>query len=270
MIEPIHPDRWIEHYAPLVFRTCRRNTSNEDSAWDAFQETFLAYTRRRDDLDLDSDHAPWLHETARRCCLAVVRKERRLPTTGLTGLDAMAPSVDDDQVDSIFLEEAATVLREEIDRMSDEDQNLLGWLYAEGMTHRQIADRLNCPDGSVHARAEQVRNRLRQRMKRRGIAVGVLLLLFLLQGNAEAAHPKTAVALRTLNRPRSLSWQVLTILTLTLLGTTIYADFQWYDVTTGKSEIINDHIDSAGATGCGCHESAETKSDTLTVTRPEP
>jgi RNA polymerase sigma factor (sigma-70 family) len=257
MIEPIHPDRWVEQHVPMIFRTCRRNTPSEDSAWEAFQETFLVFSRRRDDLDHASDYGPWLQETARRCCLAVVRRECRQPITGVADMDSVAPTVNDGQIDAVFLTEATSVLREEIGQLSEEDQFLLRSLYADGMTHRDIASRLNCPAGSVHAKAEEARRRLRKRIERRGIVVGALLLLFLLQGNAEAGWAPSASAPRKLVWLRRIEWRPAVMAGMVIFATFVPAGFYWNVTMATNSRTADTSVEPLSGCGCGSDIASE-------------
>ncbi len=256
MIEPILPDRLVEQHVSVIFRTCRRNTPCDESAWEAFQETFLVFSRRRADLDHQSDFGPWLHETARRCCLAVVRKERRLPATGVADLDSAAPVVDDDQANAACLAEVTNVLREELSRLPQEDQDLLRCLYAEGMTHRDIAGRLNCPAGSVHAKAEEARRRLRKRIERRGIVASALLLLFLLQGKAEAGWAPTASNTRTSPLRRKMEWRSLSMASLGILAIFIPVSLYW-NVTMATDIIATDSHAAVSATAYSCNGATE-------------
>ena len=188
MIEPTDLSDSFRELSRDVFRTCRHHTLSVEAAWDAFQETFLALTRRQDELDFSADLRPWLRETARRCSLAIVRKERRRNTTVLPVDDLDSLPVSSDDIDQIGIQELLTVLCEEVAELSREDRRLLQLLYEEGRSHRDIADHLNCPGGSVHGRVTQVHDRLRRRLKRRGISIGLMLLLFLLNSSAEAAQ----------------------------------------------------------------------------------
>ncbi|MCR9199425.1 MAG: sigma-70 family RNA polymerase sigma factor [Planctomycetaceae bacterium] len=190
MIEPIYPDRWIEQHAGIIFRTCRRITSSEDAAWEAFQETCLAFAKRKDTLDLTSDPERWLKETARRCSRAIVRRDaqRRGRQTDQKVEDITSEGIS--QIDSACLQETVSALHEELEQLSGEDRALLRCLYVDGMSHLNTARQLRCSAGSVHARAERVRGQLRRRMQRRGIAVGMLLLLFLLNEDAHACSPR--------------------------------------------------------------------------------
>lgn len=262
MIEPIHSDRSVQQHVRMVFITCRRNTPSEDSAWEAFQETFLAFSRRRDTLDLDSDYGPWLRETARRCCFAVVRKERRQPITGMEDIGTVAPTVSEDQADAASFSEVKSVLQEEIQQLSVEDQDLLRCLYDEGMTHRDIAEQLKCPSGSVYAKAEDARSRLRKRLERRGVVVGAMLLLFLLQVKAEAGWTPAIVAPRKTTSPPKASWRSVLLATLAILAAIIPAGL-YLPVSLAATSTMADISEESDSqsdshSDCGCEDPAGT------------
>lgn len=233
MIEPIRSDRWIEQYVSDVFSTCRRNTPSDDAAWEAFQETFLAYLRRKNSLDLETDPGPWLKETARRCCLATVRRQNRLLSSGIEDVETELPASKENPTDKVFLAEATTILQEELLQMSEFDRKLLQLIYVEGITHREAAQQLNCRPGSVHGKTADARRQLQQRLKRRGIAAGLLLLLFLLQAQAEAsstspvAPPVSASVKPTRIGLRGFWWQSIAVVAVTLIAATIYGDVRW-------------------------------------------
>lgn len=258
MIEPIHPDHRLQKHVRMVFGTCRRNTSCEDSAWEAFQETFLVFSRRRDGLNHEADYGPWLRETARRCCLAVVRKQHRQPMTGVADMDSVAPTVSSDSIAAAAVSEARSVLQEEIRHLSEEDQDILRCLYAEEMTHRDIADRLRCPAGSVYAKAEEARCRLRKRLERRGIVVGALLLLFLLQAKAEAGWAPTIIAPQPTALPRRFSWASILVASLVIVAALIPAGL-YLPVSFASSLTMADTSDESDShSDCDCDDFAET------------
>src|SRR4051812_3997665 len=59
--------------------------------------------------------------------------------------------------------------------------------YLEGMIHEQAARRLGWPVGTVKVRLVRARGRLRQRLDRRGIALGVDFLLLIARNRAGAS-----------------------------------------------------------------------------------
>ena len=265
MIEPTRRDQWVEQHIPMIIGTCRRNTSSEDLAWEAFQETFLVFSRRRADLDLQSNFGPWLYETARRCSQAVARKERRRPTNGVTDLESVTPTVSDDQSGTTCLAETKSMLREELSQLPQADQELLHCLYSESMSHRDVAHRLKCPAGSVYAKAEDARRRLRKRLERRGIVVGALLLLFLLQAQAEAGSTSTfAIAPKKLT-PQKFQWRSIALISLVFFAVftpmSIYSDVP---LPSSLGALMNPR----NSGGCGCNQAPKTVNQNLAISSP--
>lgn len=219
MIENRLSKEQIEEHAAVVLGACRRHTNSESAAWDACQDTFLAFSYRRNSLDLTRDIRPWLLETARRCSLAVLRNERRVPTNTE---ESTLRSYEFDYVDGIFLKEATDVLREEIAKMPTRERELIQLVFVDCIPHRKAAETLGCPAGSLHSKAEQARNTLRERLERRGISLSLLLLLFLLQGQADASLPRLVAAKQEPNfanreRPQKKIFLLLALMLLTAL-----------------------------------------------------
>jgi polysaccharide biosynthesis/export protein len=50
------------------------------------------------------------------------------------------------------------------------DGEMLEWCYLEGLTHEEAANRLRLPVGTVRSRLARGRDRLRDRLTRRGLA----------------------------------------------------------------------------------------------------
>lgn len=192
MIEPTEFSHTVFQYSNEVYRTCRRHTNSREAAWDAYQDTFLALTRKQNDLDLSTSLGPWLRETARRCSLSVSRDLRRHRHVVLY---AELSECWADTAPDRTLAELTEILAEEITELPDQDQELLSLLYVDALTHSNAAAQLDIPNGSVHARVSQIHKKLRRRMKKRDVALGLFLLLFLLDdagfaGTLRVTKPK--------------------------------------------------------------------------------
>jgi RNA polymerase sigma-70 factor (ECF subfamily) len=69
--------------------------------------------------------------------------------------------------------EIASLVRTEVDHLSQADQLLLRWTYWQGKTYEEVADLLSWPIGTVRSRLARIRDRLRNRLARRGFAPSV-------------------------------------------------------------------------------------------------
>lgn len=243
MIEPVHSDRWVEQQVPVIYRTCMRYCGSADDAWEAFQETFLVFTRKRESLDPTGNTTAWLRETARRCSLSVARK--RIQQTSEAAVRGITDSTDI-PADTEHKELAAT-LCEELQRMNPEDRRLLTMVFVDGMTHREVAAQIKCPAGSLHNRVEKARGDLMQRMRRRGYAAGALLLLFLLNemppaigGTVSYPKPPIAPTKTASERIKLVATSILLVIALALAvrsGASVIAANGTYPSTPGEPRL---------------------------------
>ena len=188
MIKAAELSEFVDTYCSTVYNACRRNTPNVDTAWEAYQETFLVLVRRQDSLDMSEDWSPWLRETARRCSLAVLRKQRtgeNAPIVNDQGQELF--SINSEVADSAELTEMKDILQQELAGLCEADRSLLHMVYVDDKTHREVAEAIDCPAGSVHARVSTAKDRLRARLKRRGVELGAALLMFLFCDFADGA-----------------------------------------------------------------------------------
>jgi RND family efflux transporter MFP subunit len=157
----------VERHGPLVLRVCRAVLRDEHDAQDAFQATFLVLVRKAPSLWVRDSLGPWLHSVAHRAarCSRGNRRRRRsreetFPTID-PGLVAVDPSLPDD---------LAEVLHAEIARLPHRHRDPVILCDLEGLTLEQAARRLGCPVGTVKSRLSRARDRLRDRLSRRGLA----------------------------------------------------------------------------------------------------
>ena len=65
-------------------------------------------------------------------------------------------------------------LHEEIDRLPDRYRDPIVLCYLEGLSTEEAALRIGCPRGTVLSRLSRARDRLRDRLTRRGLAPGLV------------------------------------------------------------------------------------------------
>ena len=194
----------VRRHGPMVLSACRGVLRDGHDADDAFQATFLVLARRASTIR-DRDHlAPWLGRVARR----IARRsrdearrraalERRMAVDDATA----APAA----IDGAGLE-AASLVRAEVDRLPEVDRLLLQLTYWQGKTYEEAAALLSWPIGTVRSRLSRVRERLRGRLARLGLAP-VLAVAGPASpvGEAPAAQPPEALVLQTVRAAARLA-----------------------------------------------------------------
>jgi RNA polymerase sigma factor (sigma-70 family) len=191
----------IRRYGPLVLGVCRRVLHNRHAAEDAFQATFLVLTRKASSLDRAKPLGSWLYTVAYRLALSARANEFRRQHREAEAVQRRLPAKDEASSAS----DLAIALEEELQKLPPRHRLPLVLCYLEGKTNDQAAQALGCPRGSMAARLDQARERLRQCLARRGfVASSTAIAAALATASAQAAVPLPLLA----NTVRAASWFV--------------------------------------------------------------
>ncbi len=144
-------------------RVCRGVLIDPHDTQDAFQATFLVLVKSARTLWVRDSLGPWLHQVAYRTAscarLAAARRRRHERCAAQAAKDVHSEDGD----------ELGRVLHEEIERLPERFRAPLVLCDLEGRTHEQAARHLGWPIGTVKSRQSRGRERLRQRLIRRGL-----------------------------------------------------------------------------------------------------
>jgi HlyD family secretion protein len=155
----------VERHGAMVLRVCRSVLADPHDAQDAFQATFLVLVKKARGLWVRDSLGPWLHQVAYRTAscarLAAARRFRRERCAAESRKEARVEVHDDD---------LSRVLHEEIEQLPERFRAPLVLCDLEGSSHEQAARHLGWPVGTVKSRQARGRERLRDRLRRRGVA----------------------------------------------------------------------------------------------------
>jgi RNA polymerase sigma factor (sigma-70 family) len=178
----------VNRYSPLVWHACCRILRNVQDAEDAFQATFLVLHRKAGSVRWQKSIAGWIYEVSHR----VAKKSRTAGARRIAGAgdDALAtvsaPARDDREADR------RVIVEEEIDRLPESLRVPIVMCYLQGLTNAQAARRIGCVEGTVVSRLARAREKLRRRLKARGVAMvgGAALAGWLAEGVSAAVPAK--------------------------------------------------------------------------------
>lgn len=159
----------VDRHGPLVWGVCRRATSSEPLAEDAFQAVFVILARRAKGLHLRTSLANWLFgvacKVANRAAQREYRRKLRERTAARRPADNSAP-----EADRAGPEWADTlrVLDEELARLSEKYRGPLVACYLQGKTQDEAAAELGWTVFTLRRRLAAARDLLRERLTRRG------------------------------------------------------------------------------------------------------
>ncbi len=160
----------VERHGPMVLRVCRAILRHEHEAEDAFQATFLVLVRKAESLWVRDSLGPWLYRVAYRIAVrakivsgrrkAAERQVAEMASDRFRGGEPSGPG---------------PALYDEIDRLPDRYRIPIVLCDLEGRTYEEAARHVGCPVGTLKSRLARGRQRLRERLVRRGlIPAGVL------------------------------------------------------------------------------------------------
>ncbi len=127
-----------------------------DHGWaaDATQQTFIKAWRSARSYDPNRAFAPWLYAIARRSAIDIYRRENRRKPSGTPEVVVEDPSFS--MVWEVF------EVRLAVDQLSDEEREVIRMSHFEGLTHSEIAERLDIPLGTVKSRSHRAHQNLLQ------------------------------------------------------------------------------------------------------------
>jgi RNA polymerase sigma factor (sigma-70 family) len=177
----------VRRHGPMLLRVCRRVLHSADDAEDVCQAAFLLLAQKATSLRWHESVAGWLFQAAYRLSL----KARATAGRRKRHEARVKPLAPNDPIAELSLRELATVLDEELSRLPERYRAAIILCCLEGKSRDEAAHYLGWKLTVVKDRLEQGRERLRERLERRGMLLGTALTsLWLLDGAAQAGCAK--------------------------------------------------------------------------------
>jgi RNA polymerase sigma factor (sigma-70 family) len=178
----------VWRHGAMVLGVCRRVLRNAADVEDVFQATFLTLVRKAGSIRRSESLAGWLYRVAYRIAVRLRAAQARRARHERTGIDA-APAITDKPPDA----ELWAGLDDEVSRLPEKYRAAVVLCYLQGLSTHEAGRVLGCPQGTVLSRLAWARQRLRNRLVRRGLAP-VAALAVLESSGASAAPPSLVLA----------------------------------------------------------------------------
>ncbi len=195
----------VDKHGPMVLGVCRRRLKDTHAADDAFQATFLILARKAGAVRWQESLGGWLYRVATHVCRkAVARSAKRgavpLPADAEPAAPQPAPP-----------SELSGVLDDELKALPPTYRDPIILCHLQGLTVEEAAKALGVSDGQLRGRLFRGREKLRERLSKRGVALSVsALVVSLTAGTAQAVPTALRTAASAVSAPVSE-----TVLTLT-------------------------------------------------------
>ncbi len=158
----------MERLGPMVLGVCRRLTLQAQDAEDAFQATFLVLLRKGWSIEPRSKVGCWLYgvacRTAREARRLAQRRWSREQQVETLPERAVSPEANND---------LAQWLDRELERLPVKYRLPIVLCDLQGKMHKEAADMLGWPQGTLSGRLTRARQELARRLSARGLACAV-------------------------------------------------------------------------------------------------
>jgi RNA polymerase sigma-70 factor (ECF subfamily) len=144
-----------DRYARPMYSVAMQVVGRRELAADAVQQAFVQAWRAAGSYDPEADIAPWLFTITRRAAIDAWRKERRHVVVDTDQLDE--PSVEGPSLEAQW---EAWQVRQALDELPPEEQEVVRMAYVDGLTQSETAERLAIPIGTVKSRTHRAHRRL--------------------------------------------------------------------------------------------------------------
>ena len=181
----------VWRHGSMVWGVCRRVLRDHHDTEDAFQATFLVLARKGHSIAHRELIANWLYGVAYQTALKArsARSKRRMregQTTNMPEPEAVSHDLHDDLTES---------LDRELSRLPEKFRIPIVLCELEGKSHREAAEQLGWPIGTVSGRLSRAKAMLARRLSRQGVSLAAGSLAALAAPDAAAAAvPASLVA----------------------------------------------------------------------------
>jgi RNA polymerase sigma factor (sigma-70 family) len=180
----------IERHGPMVLGVCRRALRCVADADDAYQATFLVFSRKASSIRKTASVGSWLHGVAVRVAAKLKRECARRKHHERSS----KPPITRSPADQVSWAEVQTVLDEELHCLPERFRAVLILCYLDGKTRDEAAKQLGLTLGVLHGLLERGRKLLADRLTKRGLTLSAGLFgVAICEGVAGAALSSTQV-----------------------------------------------------------------------------
>jgi RNA polymerase sigma factor (sigma-70 family) len=146
-------------YGRLVYAVSYTILRDRGQSEEATQQTFLKAWRSAGTVDPGRELGPWLATIARRVAIDIYRREARRAARPLDAIPADDPAL---VTPAVAFEDSYEhwEVRRAVSLLPDGEREVVRAQHFEGLTHEQIAARLEIPVGTVKSRSFRAHRRL--------------------------------------------------------------------------------------------------------------
>ncbi|MBI3725057.1 sigma-70 family RNA polymerase sigma factor [bacterium] len=170
----------VRRFERPVYALVHRLTGDAEAARDLAQDVFLKAWKNLARYDPERPFAPWFLKLAANLAInarAAARLRRAASLDAPRGGDDRAPDLPADAkappaAESVADEEARAAVRRGIAELEEKYALPVALFYLEGLSVKEVAERLDLPEGTVKIRLHRARDVLKEKLARFGAKPG--------------------------------------------------------------------------------------------------
>lgn len=141
----------------ILLTMAKKYSKDSDSAEDAVSETYCKVVRNARSFDPSKNGLNWLYKIVKNETLNVIRKNARIVNCDF---DEESPTKDfvDDVLEKI-------IVREAIERLSDEEKQLIYHRYWEGLSFEELSEKYRKTISTVYDNLKRILKKLKKYLK---------------------------------------------------------------------------------------------------------
>ncbi|MGA7237913.1 MAG: sigma-70 family RNA polymerase sigma factor [Bryobacteraceae bacterium] len=148
----------FEMHRDRVYSIALRYSGDESAAMDIAQDTFVKLFASIADFRGAATFQTWIYRLVVNSCFDYRRRSRRLVPLAEGFLSTLRASAD--ALGDLLRREAHTSLRSAVERLSPPLRMVIVLRYTEGLSYEEIAEALNCSQGTVASRLNRAHKAL--------------------------------------------------------------------------------------------------------------
>jgi RNA polymerase sigma-70 factor (ECF subfamily) len=160
--------RLYRHYHDYLYCFVRHQIASDSDAEEIVHDVFLSVFKKPQGFRGDSKFSTWLCAIAKNKVVDVLRKQGRAPAVQMMNDEILQTIADPNWDFTVELEEAQQDLAVQRcrDALPTEQREAIFLVFFEGLGVDAVAQRQNCPAGTVKSRLFNARKRLRDCLSR--------------------------------------------------------------------------------------------------------